>query len=62
MAYTERELIPMAKALNVGVTAWSPLANGVLTGRLNSGPRTICMQKEMPRTFAYGGLRDQILA
>src|SRR3979411_361195 len=29
----ERELIPMAKALNVGVTAWSPLANGVLTGK-----------------------------
>jgi aryl-alcohol dehydrogenase-like predicted oxidoreductase len=29
----ERELIPMAKALNLGVTAWSPLANGVLTGK-----------------------------
>ncbi len=29
----ERELIPMAKALNVGVTAWSPLSNGVLTGK-----------------------------
>jgi aryl-alcohol dehydrogenase-like predicted oxidoreductase len=29
----ERELIPMAKALNLGVLAWSPLANGVLTGK-----------------------------
>jgi aryl-alcohol dehydrogenase-like predicted oxidoreductase len=29
----ERELIPMAKALNVGLTAWSPLAGGVLTGK-----------------------------
>lgn len=29
----ERELIPMSKALNVGVTAWSPLAGGVLTGK-----------------------------
>jgi aryl-alcohol dehydrogenase-like predicted oxidoreductase len=29
----ERELIPMAKALNLGVIAWSPLANGVLTGK-----------------------------
>ena len=29
----ERELIPMGKALNLGVTAWSPLANGVLTGK-----------------------------
>ncbi len=29
----ERELIPMAKALNLSVTAWSPLSNGVLTGK-----------------------------
>jgi aryl-alcohol dehydrogenase-like predicted oxidoreductase len=29
----ERELIPMAKALNIGVTAWSPLAGGVLSGK-----------------------------
>jgi aryl-alcohol dehydrogenase-like predicted oxidoreductase len=29
----ERELIPMAKALNLGVMAWSPLANGVVTGK-----------------------------
>ena len=29
----ERELIPMARALNLGLTAWSPLAGGVLTGK-----------------------------
>ena len=29
----ERELIPMAKALNLGVLAWSPLASGLLTGK-----------------------------
>src|SRR6267143_815268 len=29
----ERELIPMAKALGLGVTAWSPLSSGVLTGK-----------------------------
>ena len=29
----ERELVPMAKAMNIGVTAWSPLAGGVLTGK-----------------------------
>lgn len=29
----ERELVPMAKALNLGLLAWSPLANGVLTGK-----------------------------
>src|SRR6202795_2270425 len=33
----ERELIPMAKALNVGVLAWSPLARGVLTGKYAEG-------------------------
>lgn len=35
----ERELIPMTKALNLGVTAWSPLSNGVLTGKYHGhGP------------------------
>ena len=29
----ERELIPMANALNLGLTAWSPLSRGVLTGK-----------------------------
>lgn len=29
----ERELIPMAQDLNIGVTAWSPLASGMLTGK-----------------------------
>lgn len=33
----ERELIPMAKALGLGLVAWSPLAGGVLTGKYNSG-------------------------
>jgi aryl-alcohol dehydrogenase-like predicted oxidoreductase len=29
----ERELLPMASALGLGVTAWSPLAGGLLTGK-----------------------------
>jgi aryl-alcohol dehydrogenase-like predicted oxidoreductase len=35
----ERELIPMARSLDIGITAWSPLANGWLTGKYtkNSG-------------------------
>jgi len=33
----ERELVPMAKALNLGLTAWSPLAGGVLTGKYHNG-------------------------
>ncbi|CAB1061928.1 Putative oxidoreductase [Olavius sp. associated proteobacterium Delta 1] len=31
----ERDLLPMAKALDIGVTAWSPLGGGVLTGKYN---------------------------
>jgi aryl-alcohol dehydrogenase-like predicted oxidoreductase len=33
----ERALIPMAKALNLGLVAWSPLAGGVLTGKYSGG-------------------------
>jgi aryl-alcohol dehydrogenase-like predicted oxidoreductase len=29
----EQELVPMAKALNLGLTAWSPLARGILSGK-----------------------------
>jgi aryl-alcohol dehydrogenase-like predicted oxidoreductase len=29
----ERELVPMAAALGIGVTAWSPLAGGMLSGK-----------------------------
>src|SRR5437660_3246347 len=48
----ERELIPMAKALDLGVTAWSPLSSGVLTGKYHghgsaeSGRMTSDMMKE----------------
>jgi aryl-alcohol dehydrogenase-like predicted oxidoreductase len=31
----ERELLPMAAAMGLGVTAWSPLGGGVLTGKYN---------------------------
>lgn len=31
----ERDLLPMARAFDIGVTAWSPLAAGLLTGKYN---------------------------
>lgn len=31
----ERELLPMARDLNIGITAWSPLGGGVLSGKYN---------------------------
>lgn len=33
----ERELLPMAEALGLTVTAWSPLGGGVLSGKYNAG-------------------------
>jgi aryl-alcohol dehydrogenase-like predicted oxidoreductase len=30
---SERELLPMARALDMGITAWSPLGSGLLTGK-----------------------------
>lgn len=33
----ERELIPMAKAFQLGLVAWSPLAGGLLSGKYHSG-------------------------
>src|SRR5258708_5087053 len=35
----ERELVPVAKALNLGVLGWSPLAKGVLTGKYHGGDK-----------------------
>src|SRR5260370_33576 len=49
----ERELIPMAKALNVGLTAWSPLAGGVLTGKYHGhgSSETGRMSSDMMKGF-----------
>jgi len=33
----ERDLIPMARALGITITPWSPLGGGVLTGKYNNG-------------------------
>jgi aryl-alcohol dehydrogenase-like predicted oxidoreductase len=52
----ERELVPMAKALNIGVTAWSPLANGVLTGKYHGHQESsepARMNNEMVKSFMH---------
>jgi aryl-alcohol dehydrogenase-like predicted oxidoreductase len=36
----ERELLPMAQALNLGVAAWSPLASGILSGKYGNPAST----------------------
>jgi aryl-alcohol dehydrogenase-like predicted oxidoreductase len=49
----ERELLPMAEALGLGVTAWSPLAGGVLSGKYvgGSAPADARLNNEMMRSF-----------
>jgi aryl-alcohol dehydrogenase-like predicted oxidoreductase len=48
----ERELIPMAKALGLGVTAWSPLAGGALTGKYQgSAPQDARLSTEQMKQF-----------
>ena len=44
----ERELLPMAHALDIGVTAWSPLGGGVLSGKYSNAKRQN-MNKEEPK-------------
>jgi aryl-alcohol dehydrogenase-like predicted oxidoreductase len=41
----ERELLPMARALDIGVAAWSPLAGGVLSGKYNNTQKNAGEQK-----------------
>jgi aryl-alcohol dehydrogenase-like predicted oxidoreductase len=63
----ERDLLPMAQALGIGVTAWSPLANGLLTGKYsrslgpnpNAGPRRL--DNPMSAEFARKGERSEAI-
>jgi aryl-alcohol dehydrogenase-like predicted oxidoreductase len=45
----ERELLPMARALDIGVTAWSPLASGLLTGKYNKPAAEATSEADAPR-------------
>jgi aryl-alcohol dehydrogenase-like predicted oxidoreductase len=60
----ERELIPMAKAFNLGLVAWSPLAGGLLSGKYHSGGAADARYStEMAKGFRRTGDRpDQIVA
>jgi len=61
----ERELIPMAKGMNIGVTAWSPLAGGVLSGKYHGKGQSEPgrMDNEMVKDFRPDQQRaDKIVA
>jgi aryl-alcohol dehydrogenase-like predicted oxidoreductase len=63
----ERDLIPMARYMNIGVTAWSPLGSGVLTGKYSgsksgeSESKRLDALKKMMEGFASLYLNDRTL-
>jgi aryl-alcohol dehydrogenase-like predicted oxidoreductase len=61
----ERELVPMAKALNLGLVAWSPLAGGLLSGKYHSkkgAAKDARYSSEMTKGFMRTGERpDRIV-
>jgi aryl-alcohol dehydrogenase-like predicted oxidoreductase len=60
----ERELLPMAATLGVGVTAWSPLAGGVLTGKQfePGGPKDSRQTHEAAQQFMQSDARKEAIA
>ena len=60
----ERELLPMAAALGLGVTAWSPLAGGALTGKqLEAGGAKDSRQNDpMMSQFMASNARKEAVA
>lgn len=56
----ERELVPMAKAFNLGLVAWSPLSGGVLTGKYQKAqPGEARYSNEMMRSWLPSGDRTE---
>ncbi len=61
----ERELLPMARTLDIGVTAWSPLASGWLTGKYTDNNATVeerRLDNEMMEGFVARSDRNLAIA
>ncbi|MDQ5868382.1 MAG: aldo/keto reductase [Thermoproteota archaeon] len=62
----ERELLPMARTLDIGITAWSPLGGGVLSGKYNTPYKENQEQKRFetnnPMTAAFVNERNLSIA
>ncbi|MFD1716061.1 aldo/keto reductase [Amnibacterium flavum] len=50
----EREVLPVAQRYGMGTLIWSPLASGMLTGRVRRGQET-----DLRRTRMFAALRDE---
>jgi aryl-alcohol dehydrogenase-like predicted oxidoreductase len=60
----ERELLPMAAELGLGVTAWSPLAGGLLTGKQlePGGAKDSRQSSAMMQQFMKSDAREEAVA
>jgi aryl-alcohol dehydrogenase-like predicted oxidoreductase len=61
---SERELLPMAVRLGLGVTAWSPLAGGLLTGKQLevAGTKDSRQSNPMMKEFMTSDARKEAIA
>jgi aryl-alcohol dehydrogenase-like predicted oxidoreductase len=50
----EREVLPVAQRYGMGTVIWSPLASGMLTGRVRKG-----QESDLRRTQLFAALRDE---
>ncbi len=50
----EREVLPVAQRQGMGTLIWSPLASGMLTGRVRRG-----VESDLRRTSLFAALRDE---
>jgi aryl-alcohol dehydrogenase-like predicted oxidoreductase len=50
----EREVLPVAQRYGMGTVIWSPLASGMLTGRVRRG-----QESDLRRTQLFAALRDE---
>ncbi|RCJ36966.1 aldo/keto reductase [Nostoc minutum NIES-26] len=57
----ERDLLPLAKAFDLAVTPWSPLAGGVLTGKYNK-PLQAGEEQGRMANFPAGSISERSLA
>jgi aryl-alcohol dehydrogenase-like predicted oxidoreductase len=55
----ERELIPMANALGLTVTAWSPLASGLLTGKYGKNDQSNGEEKRLDKTPSFAAVSEK---
>jgi aryl-alcohol dehydrogenase-like predicted oxidoreductase len=58
----EAELVPMAMEMGLGITTWSPLRGGILSGKYNRSNKGIVKDSRMQKVGTEAPLKDHELA